>query len=34
MTAANPKGPASPTPKAPDLRHRIMAGFIGNVVEW
>lgn len=22
------------TPKPPDLRHRIMAGFIGNVVEW
>lgn len=22
------------TPSAPDLRHRIMAGFIGNVVEW
>lgn len=21
-------------PKAPELRHRIMAGFIGNVVEW
>jgi len=21
-------------PRAPDLRHRIMAGFVGNVVEW
>jgi len=21
-------------PKAPELGHRIMAGFIGNVVEW
>jgi MHS family proline/betaine transporter-like MFS transporter len=25
---------ASHDPKPPDLRHRIMAGFIGNVVEW
>jgi MHS family proline/betaine transporter-like MFS transporter len=23
-----------PVPRPPDLRHRIMAGFIGNVVEW
>ncbi|MGD2171974.1 MAG: MFS transporter, partial [Gammaproteobacteria bacterium] len=23
-----------PKPKSPELRHRIMAGFIGNVVEW
>jgi len=21
-------------PSAPALRHRVMAGFIGNVVEW
>lgn len=21
-------------PEAPELRHRIMAGFVGNVVEW
>lgn len=26
--------PASSEPQAPELRHRIMAGFIGNVVEW
>jgi len=27
--------PTIPTqPKSPELRHRIMAGFIGNVVEW
>ena len=25
---------SSPTPPSPELRHRIMAGFIGNVVEW
>ncbi|MGC9420157.1 MAG: MFS transporter [Rhodovulum sp.] len=25
---------AMPHPKPPELRHRIMAGFIGNVVEW
>ena len=26
--------PPKPAPKPPGLRHRIMAGFIGNVVEW
>jgi MHS family proline/betaine transporter-like MFS transporter len=25
---------ATPAPKDPELRHRIMAGFMGNVVEW
>jgi len=25
---------ANSTPDAPELRHRIMAGFVGNVVEW
>jgi MHS family proline/betaine transporter-like MFS transporter len=33
MTLSGPTAAATP-PAAPELRHRIMAGFIGNVVEW
>lgn len=32
MTEPLAKAPSAPAP--PELRHRIMAGFIGNVVEW
>ena len=34
MTTPDAPAASAPAPKTPELRHRIMAGFIGNVVEW